>query len=145
MSHREKVISRQEAGAFGRRAGRFAVPGATVSFHLGNKEQNEFDPAAQETCPVADLSTSGISFLTDMFIAPGPISLRFTYLDREDPIGLEGKVIYSVPHGAGLTYRYRVGVEFHPFSKQKQHNSLDALEALKRLEASFGAPWGSRI
>jgi hypothetical protein len=56
----------------------------------------------------------------------------------EEAIRLEGTVVYLVPRGAGIGYRYRVAVEFSPFSGMKGHNSLESLGRLDKLAKTFG-------
>lgn len=83
---------------------------------------------------MADISKHGISFLTDNLPRPSRISLLLQYSDHEDAICLKGRIVWSLPHGIGLSHRYRVGVRFDPFSTRKDDNPLEALRILEKLE-----------
>jgi hypothetical protein len=121
-----------------RRCARFAVPGATVSCEAAGLGRRRKTLSSEERSPVADMSTGGISFLTNSPPKLNRATLLLTYSEAEEAIRLEGTVVYVVPRGAGLSYRYRVGFEFSPFSGKKGHNSLESLGRLNRLEKIFG-------
>ena len=124
--------------ARGRRATRFSVPGATIELKASSAGRADRNPNA-ERLPVVDLSRGGLSFLANSPPRQSRISLALAYSDEEEPIPLEGRIVYSVPRGAPLSYHYRVGVEFAPFSHHRGHNSLEALSLLEKLEGRFGA------
>jgi hypothetical protein len=127
-----------DTGAAGRKSARFRIPGATVIIGQESSAQAAKNPLPERS-PVEDLSKGGISFLTDKVPKLSRISLLLAYSDEEDPIPLEGRVVYFVPRGARLSYRYRVGVEFIPFSYKKGYNTLDSLNQLERLASLYGA------
>ena len=83
------------------------------------------------------MSVSGISFLSDTRVRLGWISLVLRYSEHEEALGLDARIIYIGSHGAGLTYRYRIGAEFCDFSNEPEHNSLKALGVLQQLEAAY--------
>jgi hypothetical protein len=127
-----------DAGAVGRKSIRFRVPGATVM--IGQETSGHgAKRSLPERSPVVDLSKSGVSFLTDTVPKLSRISILLIYSDEEDPLPLEGRVVYFVPRGSGLSYRYRVGVEFFPFSIKKGHNTIESLCRLERLASLYGS------
>lgn len=121
----------------GKRAyNRFVVHGASVSWMSG---QGKSFP--DETWPLSDINTTGLSFLTNKAPKAGSeISLLITLPKKSDIFKLLGKVIYSLPRGPGLTYRYRIGVKFKEFAESGGCNSLSTLNKIKELEAIYGLP-----
>ena len=133
-----KYIAITQSNVGDRRCARFVVPGATVSLEMGGLGQRRKDLSSKERSPVVDLSKGGMSFLTDSPPRLSRVVLLLAYSEEEDPIRLEGRIVYFMPRGAGLSYRYRVGVEFIPFTRRRGHNSLESLGRLERLEMTFG-------
>jgi hypothetical protein len=133
-----KYTSTSQADPGDRRCGRFVVPGATISCEMAGLSQRRKALSSGERSPVVDLSKAGISFLTDSPPKLNRVSVLFSYSEVKEAMRLEGTVIYIVPRGAGLSYRYRVGVEFSPFSGKKGQNSLESLGRLDKLEKTFG-------
>jgi hypothetical protein len=134
ISRRNEV--HEQFNAHGRKAVRFNIPGATVEV-AGVASAHAVPNQSAERCPVLDLSRGGLAFLTNAPLRQSRISLALVYSDEEEPIALEGRIVYAVPRGAQLSYRFRVGVEFAPFSHHKGHNSLQALSRLEKLEALY--------
>jgi hypothetical protein len=120
-----------------RKSSRFAIPGATISTEKSTSGSGSGDPLC-ERMPVVDISRGGMAFLTNDPPKLSKISLLLTYAENEDPLRLEGKVAYFVSCGVGLNYRFRVGVEFAPFSTRKGHNSPASLIRLQKLEKAYG-------
>jgi hypothetical protein len=138
MNNSEYGESGQGCSNPDRKYGRFVVPGATISY----KERSFWHRkglASEERSPVVNISRKGLAFLTDIPPKTNRVTLLFSYSEKEEPISFEGRVVYSVPRGSGLDYRYRVGVEFSPFSARKGHNSLLSLGVLNSLEKTHGA------
>lgn len=120
---------------FGRRAfRRFAVPGAAVSWAPTARKS-----VAGETWPLSDIGRGGLSLLTNNPLAAGSeISILVFLPKKTQPFELLGKVAYSIARGPGLTYRYRVGVEFRPFAQSEGCNPLQSLKAIEALERTYG-------
>ena len=138
MNNIEYGRSRQGCSNPDRKCGRFVVPGATISCKdRGFWHWKGFAP--EERSPVVNISRTGLAFLTDSPPKTNRVILLFSFSEKEEPISLEGRVVYSLPRGNGLAYRYRVGVEFSPFSARKGHNSLVSLGVLEYLEKTHGA------
>jgi len=113
---------------------RFSIPGATISWR--NIDQTSF-PA--ETWPLSDLSSSGVSLLTNNPPdVDSDISLRINLPKKPEHIELYGRVIYSTFRGPGLTYEYRIGVQLNPFSPAEGDNSSQAREVIEELERMYG-------
>ncbi|MBZ5498252.1 MAG: PilZ domain-containing protein [Acidobacteriia bacterium] len=127
-----------EADIGGRGFVRFIVPGATVSYRSGGFWQRRMDTPSEQRFPAVNISKGGIGFLTDTPPKSIRVSLLLRYSEKDEPIQLEGKVVYAVARGPALSYRYRVGVEFNPFSAKKGDNSLESLRMLDRLEKTYG-------
>lgn len=124
-----------EFDARDRKSARFSVPGATISFDqgfLGHRRQ-----FASERSPVLDLSKGGISFLTNRPPKSTRVSLLLSYSENEEPIRLEGRIVYFVTRGTRFSHRFRVGVAFAPFSPRKGHNSPETLNLLDKLEKTY--------
>jgi hypothetical protein len=138
MNNSEYGVSRQGGSNPDRKCARFVVPGATLSC----KERGSWHRtglASEEKSPVVSISRKGLAFLTDSPPKTSRVTLLFSYSEKEEAISLEGRVIYSLPCGTELAYRYRVGVAFSPFSERKGHNSLVSLGVLDHLEKTHGA------
>jgi len=113
---------------------RFSILGATVSWR--NMDQTSF-PA--ETWPLSDISSSGVSLLTNNPPdVDSDISLRINLPKKPEHIELYGRVIYSIFRGPGLTYEYRIGIQLNPFSTTEGDNSSQAREAIEKLERMYG-------
>ncbi len=85
-------------------------------------------------CPLVDFSSDGLAFLADEFVQPQKrIEVALKFPGEESEIQVQGNIVYSV--ATGITgYRYRIGIQFLPFGKQKGINTPKAQEALTRLE-----------
>ena len=120
---------------FGRRAkNRFSVPGATVSWAYKEEEIH-----ADETTPLSDISLTGLSLLTNNPPEEGSdIFLRLSLPKQPGRIDLHARTVYSMFRGPGLTYEYRVGTEFKPFSETEGDNAPQSKDALEELEQTYG-------
>ncbi len=116
---------------------RFAIPGATVSFKSIGFWQWRKNRALEEKSPVVDIGKGGMAFLTDRPPRARRIILLLDYSNREDALLLEGTVVYHAPRSDRIGLRYRVGVEFLPFSAKPGDNSLEALGVLDKLERTY--------
>ena len=66
------------------------------------------------------------------------VSLLLRVSEKENPIPLEGKITY-VSLNTGISYRYRVGVQFKPFGTKEGFNALEHLNKLDDLEKTYGS------
>jgi hypothetical protein len=121
-----------------RKTGRFVVPGATVLYKERSFWRRKVT-ASEERSPVVNISRTGLAFLTDIPPKTNRVTLLLSYPEKEEPTSFEGRVIYSVPRASGLDYRYRVGVQFSPFSARRGHNSKVSLGVLDYLEKTHAA------
>ncbi len=114
---------------------RWIIPKTTVRYqtHILWIRKSSFSNA----WPLADLSTDGLAFFADQAPRPGQhISLLLKFPGGEEIPQLEGRVVYAVATGiAG--YRYRVGIQFLPFTDRKGCNSTKALEVLVNMEKTY--------
>lgn len=114
---------------------RLVIPRATVRYGTPGfwSRKVEYSPP----CPLVDLSCDGLALLTDLFLkANKRISALLKFPGEEEALRVEGRIVYAVATGiAG--YRYRVGVQFLPFSGQKGCNDLKSLDVLARIEKTF--------
>jgi hypothetical protein len=113
---------------------RFVIHGAFISWM--SAEGKSFP---DETWPLSDISTAGLSFLTNNApIVGSEISLLIILPTTIESFELLGRVIYSISRGPGLTYGYRVGVKFKEFGESEGCNSLQSLNLIKTLEGTYG-------
>ena len=86
---------------------------------------------------MVDVGKGGLAFLTDRPPRADRITLLFRYPSEEDGLLLEGRVVYRAPRSHRIGLRYRVGVEFLPFSAEPGDNALEALAVLDKLERTY--------
>jgi hypothetical protein len=114
---------------------RIFIPKATAKYRM----QSFWSRSASysNSCPLVDFSSDGIALLADE-TAPlqKRIALALKFPGEEETLQVEGCVVYSVATGiAG--YRYRIGIQFLPFGRQKGGNTVEALESLTRIENAW--------
>jgi hypothetical protein len=114
---------------------RVVIPKATVQYRIHNFWNRTASFSNQ--CPLVDFSSDGLALLADESVQPQKrISLVLKFPGEEETLQVEGRVVHSVATGiAG--YRYRLGIQFMPFGKQKGANTLEALDALTRIEETY--------
>jgi hypothetical protein len=118
---------------------RFYVPGASLSYRIHRFLLHDKD-CSKDFCPALALAKGGVGFLTNHQLGRRRrLSMLLTFSAEEEPIRLEGRVVYCIPAPV-TSHRYQVGVAFAPFSPEKGHNSLEALRTLERLEKIYGTP-----
>jgi hypothetical protein len=140
MSLWARLYSRWRRKQKQRKCPRFIPPGAVVSYDLRSL-WGRGRVGAGDQCRVADLSKTGLSFFTDVPLKPDrTILLTLKLPGGQPPVTLEGRVIYSVPRGAGLSSRFRVGVHFNPFGNRKHQNPVNSLNVLVELERRYSSP-----
>jgi hypothetical protein len=122
-----KELSRR----FGQRAFvRFTVPGAAVSWMPDRKE-----PFAEAGMPLSDISRGGLSFLSnEPPIIESEIFLQIFLPQNNETLELLGRVVYSIPRGPGLIYKYRVGIELKSFIQPERENSPHPLKVIEAFE-----------
>jgi hypothetical protein len=120
---------------FGQRAnGRLFIPGAAVAWKLAGQEA-----FSESRSPLSDLSTGGLAFLTNNPPDLGSeVTIRVTIPPKSESFELQGEVKYSEMRGAKLTFKYRIGVELHPFKEAEGCNNALVLDKLKALEKALG-------
>ena len=126
---------RELSRKLGRRAfRRFAIPGTSVSWKLYGAE------AFSETgLPLSDLSRGGFSFLANELPPLGSeISVQIVLPQIKEALEVLGRVIYAIPRGPRLTYRYRVGVEMISFAASAGANSSPSSEIIEAFEQKYG-------
>ncbi|MDY6861418.1 MAG: PilZ domain-containing protein [Thermodesulfobacteriota bacterium] len=115
---------------------RFEIPGSTIcykkeSFLLsrGNYTENFY--------PVLDISRGGVSFLAmERLSINDKLQIKIFVTEGESPLLINGTVKW-VSVSPGKSYRYQIGVQFHPYGKNKGHNEPESLERLKAYEKKF--------
>ena len=111
---------------------RLTIPKTTVEYQVHHflKRKTSFS----HRCPLMDLSGGGLAFLADQALKPKDrVSLLLKFPGDEEIPRLEGRVVYALATGiAG--YRYRIGVQFLPFTGGRGCNTLKAREILSALE-----------
>jgi hypothetical protein len=114
---------------------RLTIPKATVRFKTRSFWARKADYSVQ--FPLVDISRDGLAWLADQDPSPKKrVSLLLNLPGEEGALQIEGHVVYAVATGiAG--FRYRIGVQFLPFSEKRGHNTLKALNALIRIEETY--------
>ncbi len=125
-----KDISRK----FGQRAHvRFTVPGAAVSWMLQGQES-----FAETSMPLSDISRGGLAFLANEPPEIGSeIFIHIFLPQHKETLELLGRVVYSIPRGPGLIYRFRVGVELKSFAPTDGHNPPHSLKVIETFEWKY--------
>ena len=117
---------------------RSKIAHATVRYHLYGRGIAK--SRYSRRCPLKDLSTTGMAFLTDRFIkSDRTVSLLLSFAGREDALRLEGRVVYASPVNVA-NYRYCIGIQFAPFDAKQGHNLPEALKALVQFEKTGAMP-----
>jgi hypothetical protein len=116
---------------------RLTIPKTTVKYRVHHfwKRKSPFS----QHCPLMDLSGDGMAFLADQALNPkDKVSLLLGFPREEEVLKLEGRVVYALATGiAG--YRYRIGIQFLPFTGERGCNTPMALDILANLEKTYTA------
>ncbi len=98
-----------------------------------------FKSEQSHPCPLVDLSSEGLAFLTDEPPAPEErVTLFMKFPGSETTLRVKGTVVYSLATGiAG--YRCRVGIKFLPFADRRGCNDLKTREILLNIEKTHDA------
>jgi hypothetical protein len=117
---------------------RFVIPGSTIAYTLHGFFKKQ-QPFPDKFYPVTDLSKGGISFLSDIPLRENKeLSVLLNISEKDSPLQLEGKVAY-ISLDSGVSYRYRIGIQFKPFGTKEGLNSLDNLNHLEELEKTYSS------
>jgi PilZ domain len=114
---------------------RLAIPRAKVQYGIPGFWRRKIEYS--HPCPLVDLSCEGLALLTDSALKPNRrISTLLKFPGAEEILHVEGRIAYVLATGiAG--YRYRIGVQFLPFSGQKGCNDLKSLDVLAKIEKTY--------
>lgn len=119
---------------------RFKIPGATVDYQ--RKTLFPKPGFIEEFCPLADISRGGLRFLTEKPIKPETeVSVKISIPGERIPFTMKGIVKWSSP-GEGKTYKYQVGVQFHPYGDKKEENLPQNMVKIMALEQKFAEKTG---
>lgn len=118
-----------------RKCGRFVLEGATVYY----REKSLFRKRdfGKDYYPLFDISRGGLRFLSNDQIAVGTKVTVKIILPEEEPLVVEGTVIWSGLHG-GQSYKCETGIQFLPYGEHVHHNAPDVLERIASWEERFG-------
>ncbi len=115
---------------------RFKIPGATVSYQ---KKSFLFAKPGfvEEFCPLLDISRGGARFLTQSLLKENTeVILKISVPGERIPFTMKGAVKWASP-AEGKTYKYQVGVQFHPYGETKDQNLPGNLVKIIALEQKF--------
>jgi hypothetical protein len=114
---------------------RFKIPGATVDYQ--RKALFPKPGFIEEFCPLADISRGGIRFLTQKPVKPETeVSVKISIPGERIPFTMKGLVKWASPSD-GKTYKYQVGVQFHPYGDKKEENLPQNMVKIMALEQKF--------
>jgi len=88
-----------------------------------------------EAYPVVNISKGGIAFECDEAIRRGTKLTVQLLAPEEEPLELNAEVRWQRRHAGGQA---ELGVQFAPFGTHRGWNSIEDLEALRKLEAQYG-------
>jgi len=113
-----------------RECGRFAIPGATVSFKL--KEYIE------EFSPIEDISRGGLKFLCKKAVDLNTeLILKISIPDEKVPFTLQG-VVHWISFDREKN-SYQIGIQFNPYGEKLGQNYPGNLVKIIALEQKFSA------
>ena len=120
-------------GAKKRRARRFDIPGGKGKY----KKTGLFVlvKGFSTAYPVVNVSKGGLALLCDEKLAQGKKVMVQLLAPNENPLHLHARVRWRGSTHSGDMF---VGVQFMPFSERTDHNPLEALDVLRRLDAQYG-------
>ena len=118
-----------------RKCERFVLAGATVCY----KKKSRFlkSDFGKDFYPLFDISRGGLRFLSNDRIAVGTrVSIKIVQ-PEEEPLVMEGTVIWSGLHG-GKSYKCETGIQFAPYGEQEDYNPPETLRRITSWEERFG-------
>lgn len=115
---------------------RFEIPGATLNYK--KKKFLFFSQSIEEEfCPVIDISRGGLRFLSQKKLKLNQeLTLSISVPGERAPLLMKGKVRWSSPN-PGKSYRYQIGIQFHPYGEKKNQNYPGNLVKIIALEQKF--------
>lgn len=119
-----------------RTCARFRIPGATVAY---KKMKGLFKKPSYggEFLPVLDISRGGIRFLSQGIIENDTrIYLKIQVPGDNFPLAMTGTVRWYSPN-PGMSYKYQIGVQFHPYGEKKDMNYPGNLVKIISYEQKF--------
>jgi len=105
-----------------RRYRRFEIPGGKVKIK-------------KTSFPVLNVGVDGINILCNKELSTGEVVQLELIIPKEKPLRLRSKVIWTNP--VALSRDIIIGLEFLPFDENKDHNSSEAKNMLRRLYARY--------
>ncbi len=87
--------------------------------------------------PLADISRGGLAFLSN---SPPEIEsdivIQIFLPQGKEYLSLLGRVVYAIPHGPGLVYQYRIGVQLKSFL-HSQAGGSQPLNVIETYEGKY--------
>jgi len=118
-----------------RKCKRFKIPGTRLSFKVRSLFLKR--KYTEECFPTGDISKGGLMFSNyKPFKKNARISMKIFIPGEEDPWIMRGRVRW-IMLSPGMSYRYKVGIEFDPYGKDKRSNNPIYLEKLRDLEEKY--------
>jgi Tfp pilus assembly protein PilZ len=114
---------------------RIVIPRATVRYGFPRFWKRSIEYS--HICPLVDISAGGLALLTDSALEMGKrIALLLKFPAEDEVLQVHGRIVYSVATGiAG--YRYRIGIQFLPFSGNRGENDPGVQYVLDKIEHTF--------
>jgi Tfp pilus assembly protein PilZ len=126
----------EQSGLEKRTCVRFRIPGATVKYKRPKSFFRKSGYIA-EFCPILDISRGGIRFLsTELLKFESETTLKISVPEESEPLSLTGIVRWYTVN-PGQSYKYQIGVQFHPYGEKKGQNEPGVLKKLIALEQNF--------
>jgi len=124
------------AQIFRRTSRRFEIPGAFLTFGVGNSSAPS--AASKETvCTLIDISRGGLRFLSRQKLEiTSPIQVKITIPGGHVPLIFKGKVRWSTPQD-GDDSSYQTGVEFNSYGEDQDQNFPGTLVKVVALEQRY--------
>ncbi|MDO9530196.1 MAG: PilZ domain-containing protein [Syntrophales bacterium] len=116
-----------------RRARRFEIPGGKVRYKKTGLLI--LVKGFSKTYHVVNVSKGGLALVCDEGLDRGEKVMVQLLAPNEKPLNLHARVRWRGSTDSGDML---LGVEFMPFTGRRGHNSLEALDVLRRLDAQYG-------
>lgn len=131
------MVENEEQGGL---PGAFGAPGATVSYSLFVL-MGRLRRKGELFCPVVDLSSNGVRFLTRKLLKFRlPVELEIALPGVKMPLTLQGRIVWASVN-PGKTYRYQAGVVFDPAAEEGGRNPRALLDKIAAFKDSDVAPF----
>jgi hypothetical protein len=115
---------------------RFRIPGSTVAYkNIGGLFRKPV--YGGEFLPILDISRGGIRFLSQEIIEHvSKIYLKIQVPGDNFPLTMTGTVRWYSPN-PGMSYKYQIGVQFHPYGEKRDMNYPGNLVKIIAYEQKF--------